>query len=255
MAYELALSTLGIPYKVIGQTQFFSRKEIKDVKAWINILTKKPDELDDDWLRIINVPNRYLGEAFKNQLHTRCKTDSVMNNLKLGGYSHGYMNRGAMSLHNLIAKVPEFREAEHILEYIYGFIGYKNHCLKNIDMDSTADSSSVEEVLDELMLLARRTTSIGKFVNILNSHDNENALVELMTIHKSKGLEADTVFVVGLCDDILPHALAEDVDEEQRLLYVAITRARNNLILSYPAKYNNRRRSVTRFIYLLKEES
>jgi len=233
---EEALLDKQIPYQVLG-IKFFERKEIKDVLSYIRLSYNK-DSLSDV-KRIINIPARGIGKVtiaklFANQMNELPKgTQEKINNFyKIIDDIHSYIET-----HNPSESVKYVIEKSGIKEELYHGTSDEQERLENmmelvtlaIKYDSLPDGIGMEKLLEDASLSSDQDTLM---------HENKGRGVRLMTVHASKGLEFKYVFITGLEQDLFPHIKdrmkrKEDTEEERRLFYVAVTRAREKLFLSY----------------------
>lgn len=250
-AFEDALLQAGIPYVVFGSTGFYNRKEILDVLAYLRLAIDPED--NESLLRIANIPTRMLGAKWREEVLTLAKKNSAYSVLG-ERFSQSYMQKMSFALKQDIDSLHAMHKANagpaRIIEEILKLrsTGRKKETLVDhyrVDIDeNTEDNRRVDNVL-ELRSAARRHESIEEFLDFVDRSKaaSERALrkkksnvVSLMTIHKSKGLEYDVVFVAGVSEGLLPHKMAgDDIEEERRLMYVAATRAANELHLSFLA--------------------
>ncbi len=244
---EEALIRRAIPYKV--EQSFYNSAEIKDMVSFIKYIH---DDTDMEALeRVVNKPNRYLGQSFVGQLKEKAKSTSLIEALKSGTFSHNYMNTNAREF---ASHVEYIRELE--LDTVGGYMNVVRERLKYDDwiMDNHEEGVAVEKIekLSELSTLADHFKTIDEFLEYLakldGSGSGEANAVELKTIHRSKGLEFKVIFVIGVSEKILPHSRASDVEEERRLLYVAITRAIQRVYLSHVLTRFNQETEPSRFL-------
>lgn len=234
---EEALLSRRISYQVLG-TKFFERKEIKDLLAYIRFALNRESLID--MKRIINVPTRGIGKV------TVLKIFSGLSN-ELPKGTQEKVNNFYKIIDDISSYIKNHKPSE-IIKYTIEKSGIKEELLH-----STGEDAEKLENLMELVTLALRyddynieeTTGIEKLIEdaSLSSdqdiliRENKNNGVKLMTVHASKGLEFKYVFVTGLEQDLFPHikdhAKKEDAEEERRLFYVAITRAKQKLFLTY----------------------
>lgn len=258
---EESLRKRNIPYRIYGGLSFYQRKEIKDAVAYFRMAVNPED--DEALKRIINFPARGIGETTLNKL-TRCAITgntsiwSVLNDPQAHDLQ---VNSGTMKkldgFVNLINGFIEMNEQKIPADELSEKIIQRTQLLSMLLTDRTPESISKQENLQELLngthefVLGRieegrgEETSLSDFlreVSLATDFDREGddadkEAVTLMTVHASKGLEFSNVFVVGVEEDLLPAAMslssAEGVEEERRLLYVAITRAKKFCMLSY----------------------
>lgn len=254
---EEKLLTYNIPYKIYGGFKFFERKEIKDTVAYLHLLTNPNDT--DATIRMLGFPKKGIGDVTIGQLKDLAEQNSVsmmdiINNPAEFNIPSSLAKK-LIPIQNLfvdlnknMTEMPLEEFAKYLVEkvQIKEAIGTKteedeNKCL-NIDdfIQSVAEFTEANEGagIDEFL------QSITLMRDIDGLDDEEN-YVTLMTIHSAKGLEFNNVFLVGLNDGLFPLARAinspdtNELEEERRLMYVAITRARKRLFLSRPrVKFN-----------------
>lgn len=247
-----------IPYQVIGSLGFYDRREIKDMIAYLRLIHDLND--DEALLRIINVPSRYLGKAFLNELekHALYRKQSLFNSL--GGYfSRPYMGRNAMQFQELILDLGLYYQKSKprlsdLVRKIRKFTDYDRYICQ--DEELTPDDSRIQN-LNELESALARFERIEDFLFYVeqlkakNQEKTDHNRVSLMTLHKSKGLEFPVVFIAGCAQGLLPHHKALDdggLEEERRLCYVGMTRAMERLYISYPKTYQGNQLPASQFL-------
>ena len=250
-AIEEACMANNIPYKVVGGLKFYDRKEIKDIIAYLKLIYNPSDS--QSLRRIINVPKRSIGPATVDKLlEIADKTDlKFMDILKsieeYDDFSSGVQTK-LLAFYNLI---DDFQRAFYKMD-LSAFIGYvldKSGYIQ--DIKENEDEITAETRIDnlqEFLSVAKEFTPqdddiLGEFlsqvslVSDIDSYVDDTKALTLMTLHSAKGLEFDTVFLSGLEEGIFPHSRSLDspaeMEEERRLMYVGITRAKKNLYLSY----------------------
>lgn len=258
---EEALRKQDIPYKIYGGLSFYDRKEVKDLLAYCRVTINPYDE--QALMRIINYPVRGIGETTKQKLQVLAQQqnktvwdvmvslDEMNKDFNMGTLTKlREFTTMIQSFQTQIEKMSAFELAKHITCTI-GLL----KVLKDEDTpEAETRVQNVEELLNAIMEFSDKqvdevtgeqmTVSLPKFmedVALLTDQDkkeDENAdLVTLMTIHSAKGLEFPYVYIVGLEENLFPGiqslSTREDLEEERRLFYVAITRAETKLILSY----------------------
>ncbi len=254
---EEAFISAGLPYHIVGGIKFYERKEIKDILAYLKFLTNPADVISFE--RIYNTPPRGIGKATADRV-LRKDSANILDGIKKTALDDRLQTRQASALisfnellDNLIQKSDECK--------ITGFI---KHIIKSVDYEEylrgsvSKTSDNAEERLEnlkELLTVSRKydragscTDGVVKFLEeiaLLQDLDkikNNDNKVTLMTTHASKGLEFSVVFVVGLEEGLFPHSRTlinpTEIEEERRLCYVAITRAKEKLILTF-TKYRN----------------
>jgi DNA helicase-2/ATP-dependent DNA helicase PcrA len=225
-ALEDGLRSLNIPYKLVGGVRFYEREEIKDLISYLRLIAN-PDD-DYSFLRVINKPRRGIGKATIEKLK-KAKGDKHFLPFLWEGNLENFSPKIRKSLHYFGEALRELRELplEEIpsaLEELFNFSdSYENEEKKfNIaefyGLIRENGEMSLREFLNELSLESEQDHIGGQMIN-------------LMTIHAAKGLEFDYLFVIGWEEDYFPLENG-DIEEERRLAYVAITRAREELVLS-----------------------
>lgn len=246
---ERTLVRAGIPYRVIGGNRFYDRMEIKDAISYLTILNNPSDDIR--LKRIINVPKRGIGDTTVN------KAMEISTGLGISLYevfSHAdefeALKRSAKKLMEFTEMMDEMRNSIEgmRLEDIFKMMIDKVQYIPHLRLDKEKGEERIEnisELVSNLMLYQNENEdpSLAGFleeVTLLSDIDNYNAqtdAVVLMTIHSAKGLEFPVVFLPGMEEGIFPGIQSmfktEDVEEERRLAYVGITRAKKNLYISH----------------------
>ena len=254
-AIEEALITKGLPYQIVGGIKFYERKEIKDILAYLRFIHNPTDTLSFE--RIYNIPPRGLGpSAYKKIMAVREKNifeavkkttaDETKPDTPLKKFQ-----KLMEDLRQTASEKPLTKTIGHIVEKI----NYEEY-LKTLTVVKNAPENLEErmENIQELKTVARGYDGLdpdegrGRFLEeiaLLQDADrtkDETPRVNLMTMHSSKGLEFPVVFIVGMEEGLFPHARSvyqpHEMEEERRLCYVAITRAKERLILTH-TKYRN----------------
>jgi DNA helicase-2/ATP-dependent DNA helicase PcrA len=245
---EIEAIKRGLPYKVAGRS-FFHRPEIA---AAIGYLAVAADEGDaDGWRACANVPSRYLGETFFSACATATAARAALRGDGLGGQGRGFWREGVQKALGVIGKVKAIlATAEGIsgaLEHVFEAAGVRQFFREDgadeetetdVDEACAALVACAEQVGDpnKLVAYARSMNRVGREdVGEREGERMAEARVTFSTVHKAKGLEWPRVFVVGLTQGLFPFASTEgdNIEEERRLAYVAVTRARDFLSLSY----------------------
>lgn len=255
--FEDELMRNNIPYRIYGGLSFYQRKEIKDVIAYLRMAINPNDE--EALKRIINYPARGIGETTIKKVSACAVSNEVsMWNVLSEPVRFGLdVNKGTLTkLQNFQDLIFGFQEAAKqmnaseiglkiisesgILKDLYAEKNSESQDrLENIEELKNALASFVEERqeqgIDEIML--PDFLSEVSLISDLDESDDGGDKVTLMTIHSAKGLEFDTVFVVGMEENLFPSAMSYEspraIEEERRLFYVAITRAEKNCVLSF----------------------
>lgn len=233
---EEAMLRENIPYKVIGSFYFYNRKEIKDLISYLKLIYNKNDDIS--LVRIINVPKRGIGDKTISNLSDK--------SFKLNKCIYDVIETGKEQEFKKIIEELKENSKDATLTELVDLILDKTGIRKELETEKTvdaeirlsnleefksitrtyeenSDSPTLEEFLEEISLVAD-----------MNEHKNETNVVTLMTVHAAKGLEFDYVFVIGMEEGLFPHLNSmetEDLEEERRLCYVAITRAKKKLWL------------------------
>ena len=249
-ALEFALKRNGIPYRIIGGTRFFERAEIKDVLAYMCTVQNPADDLR--LLRIINQPPRGIGDATVETVRDIAATrgGSVYSVLESAGSIETLARSGA-KLGRFTELIRDLREiaASEPLDVFYDALLEKTGYTKMLSEKKTDENLTRLENVDELRssivtfmnengdgaTLAAFLDEISLYTD-LDQYDRSSDSVVMMTMHSAKGLEFPTVFIVGAEEGIFPGARSigepDEMEEERRLCYVAMTRAKKNLFLT-----------------------
>lgn len=252
-AVEEAFRGEGIPYVVVGGVSFFERREIKDLLAYLRAAVNPLDDVSFE--RILNVPARGFGKAALARLREAanqraCSLLEAVRDPEVRALLAGKARRGAESLASLYEEL--FTEVAHGAATSLGLVlertGYREYACGLGDPEDVARSENIDELLTHATNYDAEHAGEGlpgylQRVSLVTAEEEQGEpkgpRVSLMTVHAAKGLEFDHVYVVGMEEDLFPHSRAagsdEDLEEERRLLYVAITRARRSVQLSHAA--------------------
>ena len=269
-AIEEAMLKEGIPYKLVGGFRFYERKEVKDIISYLRFMYNLKDELSLS--RILNVPTRKMGPKAVKSLHKLAKECTCTIGEFLVGafvvlnpeYKH-LCDIREISMSKISELQTEFEKLKLVIN-LFGTLYFQSKekdVLELIDIilertkyiqwfdDGTEQSDMKKENITELKNVAYTYVSkFGKqslemFLNEINlieqeqdkNQDGSGNYVNLMTLHSSKGLEFDYVFLIGMEEGLLPHSRAfieeKELEEERRLCYVGITRAKQKLFLTF----------------------
>ncbi|MBK6792701.1 MAG: UvrD-helicase domain-containing protein [Anaerolineales bacterium] len=247
---EEAFLQARLPYKLVGAQRFYGRREVKDMIAFLRLAHNPADEAA--LARIINVPPRGIGEKTLTTLHLVARQNntnagSVLLNLSHGAESNFYKaftGRAALPLADFggmfanwhaLSKTATVAE---LFDRIVIDINYKAHIVEDDSEESLDRWENVQEL--KRLALEYSTRSIDEFLENVALIADQDTLTDanaptLLTLHAAKGLEYGAVFIVGLDDGIIPHSRSfdepEQMEEERRLFYVGITRAKDRLYL------------------------
>ena len=255
---EDSLRNSSIPYKIYGGVSFYNRKEIKDVLAYLRLLVNDNDE--ESLKRIINYPPRGIGQVTINKIIVGSKNNnlSMYNTIRSAKKINlGLSNSAITKLENFIDQIEAFKiqngklSAFDIADLVIRETKIIDELRKDESPESIVRVENIQELLngirdfiEDQKEIADSKNNLSEFlstVSLATDFDLDLNLsqdfVSLMSLHSSKGLEFKNVFIEGLEEDLFPSALSynsrEDLEEERRLFYVGITRAKKNLYISY----------------------
>ena len=245
---SVLVSGFGIPISVIGGTRFYARREIKDLLSYLRLIANPSD--DGALKRIINVPKRSIGEATVSAIESL--SESMDQSMLITILTPGILpekiskkvSRFADLMRDLFAKRYEL-SLEMLTEYIIDAIGYAQYIVEQGDDNLETRQENIEELLGAMREHEEQITpgsdALQSFLELtaLNSDadniDESDGTVKLMTLHSAKGLEFPVVFMPGMEDDIFPSRRSKEdetgIEEERRLCYVGVTRAKERLYL------------------------
>ncbi|MBI5822894.1 MAG: UvrD-helicase domain-containing protein [Chloroflexi bacterium] len=247
---EEAFLKARLPYRLVGAQRFYGRREVKDAVAFMRLVHNPADEASLD--RIINVPPRGIGEKTLTTLHMIARQNetspaNILLDLARGAdsqYYKSFTGRAAVPLADFGGMLSNWRALAatsaipELFDHILKDINYKEYIVE----DESEESSDRWENVQELKRLAMEysTRTMDEFLEhiaLIADQDTitDNNAPTLLTLHAAKGLEFGAVFIVGLDDGIIPHSRSfddpEQMEEERRLFYVGITRAKDKLYL------------------------
>lgn len=257
---EEAFLSNSIPYKIIGGIRFYERKEIKDLLAYLRLIVNPYDRVS--LLRIINCPARGLGSKFEEQLYEQWNQNPLLNFKQLLNYLINTKNteltaskkNALLNFLELYKKIEIFKKPSDQIEEILEKIEYIDYLKKqhdqreaetkienvkefiqsiyNFEKDPANEVGNIEEYLYQITLMQEKT----------ENKENTQNQVQCMTLHAVKGLEFDTIIIAGLEEGLLPSSRSlntnKELEEERRLFYVGMTRAKERLIL-FHANYRS----------------
>ena len=255
-AFEHYLSSLQIPYQLVGGTRFYQRQEIKDIIAYLRLNLNLHD--DTSLLRIINIPTRGIGKStvdkiilYANQSNISVfDAATILSNINEDVEISKILSSGPKkNVKNFLHLITDINNksktfsVEEIITYIIDKTNYKNYLLGSLtnpeerlenieELVSSINNFESENEEDKINLFLESVS----LINDVDHLNDEQDKLTLITLHQSKGLEFDSVFLTGLEDGTLPHVLSfesdSEMEEERRLMYVGITRAKRRLYLS-----------------------
>ena len=250
-ALEYAFRRNGMPYKVVGGTKFFDRAEVKDMLAYLCLINNPTDDLR--LRRIVNTPSRKIGAATMDKAqHLAVENNIPLYEVLRNASMYTELKSTAVKLEGFIAMMEEMREKANQLElvefyeYVCDRTGYVAMLTEKNDMESRGRLENVRELTSSINAfldnspdnpsLAGFLDEVALYTDLDSTEDGDNCVV-MMTMHSAKGLEFPNVYVVGMEDGLFPGNRAmgepEEMEEERRLCYVAMTRAMEKLTLTH----------------------
>ena len=244
--FEERFIKIGLPYRIIGGLKFYERSEIKDALAYLRLINQSNDDLSFE--RIINTPKRAIGDSSVKKIYEFAKKkelsllDASQEILKENILKPKTVQNLKTFIVNIISWKQKSESIDHVslLETVLDESGYSS-MLKN---EKTPEADSKLENLKELKSSMKSYSSLNEFlenISLQTAIDEkwDGEKINIMTIHSAKGLEFDAVFLPGWEEGLFPHQKSidekgvEGIEEERRLAYVAITRAKKELYLSF----------------------
>jgi DNA helicase II / ATP-dependent DNA helicase PcrA len=242
---EEALLRNNVPYKVVGSFYFYKRKEIKDLISYLKFIHNTKD--DTSLLRIINTPKRGIGDKTIENLNIKAN----MENSSIYDVISSSKELEFKAIIESIIKEKDSLSLTELVDLVINRTGIKQELVSEKTIEADIRLENIEEFksITKNFEEERGIVSLSEFLEEISlvadieEHKNNKEVVTLMTVHSAKGLEFDNVFVIGMEEGIFPHnnslMESEDIEEERRLCYVAITRAKERLWL-----VNARRRTI-----------
>lgn len=249
---ENALIKHKVPYQIIGGLKFFERAEIKDILAYLKVLINPMDDVN--LKRIINVPQRAIGETSIRKASEEALTLGVslyqvisQPSADVFGKSLTSKFQAFVSQMEKLRKMKEHATVAEVVDQVVKETGYVQYLEKKPIMEREGRIRNVEEFIQLLLQKVKESPdlSLEEYVSELSLYTAVDALdqthdkLNLITLHNAKGLEFPVVFIIGLEENLLPHKNSYEsgtIDEERRLFYVGITRARKKLFLLHAAE-------------------
>ena len=247
---EFALRDFGIPYQMVNGLEFYQRKEIKDVLAYLHLLNNPRDNVA--FLRVINTPPRGIGRSTIQQLvdHAARKGKSLLDSAREAGLIESLNKRAAVAVAKFVGMYDRLSLAsggsvQDIMRQVLDDSGYRKLMADSEDQQDQERLANIEELITAAHEFDDQNPGSGQLevfleqaclVNDTDAWEADDDRVTLMTMHAAKGLEFPVVFVIAIEEGLLPHERsrqsADELEEERRLLFVGLTRAREELHLS-----------------------
>lgn len=252
-AFEEALNYMKIPYRIIGGAKFYDRAEIRDMLAYMRIIQNKDDSLAFE--RIVNVPKRGIGESTINEIRKQSKENNIamLEASVLAAEKSSIKGKVVTTILDFASKIAEWNamlessNASAVIERAFEESGYKGMLQSDNDDNAKERIGNVKELLRNLSEFTSLTEYL-EHVSLVTDNDSnaEGNRVNILTMHAAKGLEFDLVFLPGWEEGIFPSPKSvteekdntNNIEEERRLAYVAITRAKKYLYISYACNRN-----------------
>lgn len=245
---EYAFKRNGIPYRIIGGTRFFDRLEIKDMMAYLCVIQIPQDDLR--LTRIINSPPRGIGDkTIETAQAIAASVESSLFEVIKNANQYEDLGRASVKLREFAIMIDEFRTLaestplDELFDIVVDKTGYVRALEAKPSDENTARIENIGELKTNIISYIKETgeTSLAGFLDEvalysdIDNYSTDNNCVTMMTMHSAKGLEFDNVYIIGVEEGIFPGIRSigepEEMEEERRLCYVGITRARRNLTL------------------------
>ena len=257
-AFEDACARYGVPYQLVGGVRFYQRQEVKDVVAYLRLVANPDDDVS--FARVVNVPSRGIGQRTMAKLADAARDQGVSMFTAIGGVNAGgglgtlqpRAVRALTGFRDMVAGLREGREEQDLAALIDAVLA-KTGYLKYASQDEERGEERLEN-LEELKATASEfgdndegeaLTAFLERVSLVSDTDDledNSDRITLITLHQAKGLEFRVVFMVGMEEGLLPHIRAiedpdpKEMEEERRLAYVGVTRAKERLYVSHAAR-------------------
>ncbi|HOK51694.1 MAG TPA: 3'-5' exonuclease, partial [Bacteroidales bacterium] len=255
--FEEALRKKNIPYRIYGSMSFYQRKEIKDLLAYLRLIENPKD--DEALKRIINYPARGIGDTTLEKIELAASQHTVSMWEVIGQPSAYDLQLAGNTLAKITAfknLIEEFRtfastnDAYEVAEEVLRKSGMLSDLKSETSYESISRLENIEELLNSIKDFVEQSKqengnpSLAEYLGTVSllsdteiDDDDDNNKVSLMTIHAAKGLEFDYIFIAGMEEGLFPSSMLlgrdEEIEEERRLFYVALTRAKKRVMISY----------------------
>lgn len=236
---EAAMLENKIPYHVVGTLQFFKRKEIQDILSYLRLLINQHDEAA--YRRCSQAPKRGIGEKTVDAIveNAIMEQTSIRESARILGAKKQYLLEFDKQLNDLTDQMVELSPAPFI-EYLIEKVGYYAHIEKDKDVPFEERKRNIGELINFASEFENFEDMLLHVTLQMNTEEDEDSSnkVDMMTMHASKGLEYKAVIIIGVNDRVIPSYRAlddeRDIQEERRLFYVAMTRAKDYLFILHP---------------------
>jgi len=247
-SFEERFINIGLPYKIIGGLRFYERKEIKDIIAYLRLVNNLEDDLAFE--RIINVPKRGIGKKSLKGISNISRTHNLSMFKAAEKFVNKLPSKGILEISNFLMKVSKWNKIkndihhEELVQIILEDSKYLEHLEEETKLSQNPENLSRIDNIREFLESIKEFNNLDGFLEHVglvmeNMNDTSDDKINLMTMHSAKGLEFDNVFLAGWEDGVFPskRSLEEfgkkGLEEERRLAYVALTRPRKKLQITY----------------------
>lgn len=252
-----------IPHRVYSKESFYDRKEVKDMLAYLRICNHPNNAEPEDFRRIINRPSRFLGGKFidnieeimfDNGYETFWQALQRWPDLNMGPTQSSHARTFVDTIRRLSKKIETTEmKTKEIFEEIIEDTGYLRWLNKELESADEEPDNDTGMNLNSLLIGSERFNNPEEFLLFVDSmefeENEDDDSIHCLTVHKSKGMEFPIVFILGCCEKVMPHYKADDFEEERRIAYVAVTRAKEELYIStLYEKFNNMKTRPSPFI-------
>ena len=262
--FEESFMIKNIPYRIVGGTNFYQRKEVKDILSYLKVVDNGLDDLAVR--RIINVPRRGIGAATIEKINVYAVEHNIsFLDACFSADSIDTLGNAKKKINGFADLIREFRRKmqEGSLEELFKYITDETGYIANLKAEETEEAEGRIENINELLnkvvtyeqeaeeaSLSELLEEIALVADIDNLEDSDNRVV-LMTLHSAKGLEYENVYIIDVNEGVMPYkkaVLEPEVEEERRMFYVGMTRAKKNLHLFSVKQLNHKDAEISRFI-------
>lgn len=256
---ETTLHNADIAFDIVDGKLFTDLPEIKLIISYLRLAEHEND--NEAFAYLYNKPNRWLNKKFYEEVERNSirRNTSLYNSMFTIDRRNWRFKNGIDEIFEVINYIQnkKYSSVADLVRYLRNRLSLDTFVTKGKQAD---DGSYIEQIdnMDSFENMCTRYSSTGQLLDYLDELNKEVQIekdekVKLLTIHKSKGMEYPVVFIIGCNDELLPHYKNNNVDDERRLLYVAITRAEKELYFSYVDTYNNKSKKISSFITDIEE--